>query len=126
VASITYRAMVFFIALNLGFYLVDESGLLPERGVAAFNETQMSNVLNASEMVYSYAESQDPTSDIAGTKYGLTFFWNAFGGMFFGFPNFLSTVPWLPGYVVFALYTLWAFLLAAWVAGFIRGRGMDE
>jgi len=125
--NIAYRGMIFFLALNLGFYLVGNAEILTvSQSIYTINETQYMEVFNATEMVDTYAESQDPTSDIAGTKYALTFFWNAISGMLFGFPNFLNTIEWLPSYVSTAIYVMWLFMLSAWVVGFIRGRGVDE
>jgi len=95
-------------------------------GLTPINQTQYLQTFNASQMVDTYAESQDPTSDIAGTKYALTFFWNAVRGMLTGFPDFLATIPFIPAYFTWSIYALWLFMLIGWVVGFIRGRGVDE
>ena len=126
-SSVAYRAMVFFFCLNLGSYIVGQAAIFTAtEGLTPLNQTQYLDVFNASEMVDSFAESQDPASDIAGTKYALTFFWNAVRGMIVGFPDFLATIPFVPGYFTFSVYAMWLFMLVGWVVGFIRGRGVDE
>ena len=126
-SGIAYRAMVFFFCLNLGSFIVGQAEIFTvTEGLTPLNQTQYLQTFNASQMVDTYAESQDPTSDIAGTKYALSFFWNVVRGMLTGFPDFLATIPFVPNYFTWSIYALWLFMLVGWVAGFIRGRGVDE
>ena len=117
--SVNYMMMV-MLCLNAASLILSH----PDMGITSsqynpWNQTQMNEALNATELVDSWDWTDEGMfGDVIA---GLRFFWNIGGAFIDGFPALLSAME-VPSLIVDPLEIIWKFMMVIWVVSFISGR----